>query len=142
MSATIASGTYFKKVSIPFIAFGITDETFAVASMKEEVLSESYMLALNFTAYIGWVAGTVAGYLAGDFLSLNIQSSISICLYAMFVAILIPAIKKSFTAGAVAVIAGGVNSLLGYTGLLGSGWNIIISIIAASLTGMFLFKEV
>ena len=129
-------------MSIPFIAFGITDETFAVASMKEEVLSESYMLALNFTAYIGWVAGTVAGYLAGDFLSLNIQSSISICLYAMFVAILIPAIKKSFTAGAVAVIAGGVNSLLGYTGLLGSGWNIIISIIAASLTGMFLFKEV
>jgi len=140
MSATLSSKTYFNRFLIPVISFGVTDETFAVAAMKKGELSEGYMIALNFTAYSGWVTGTVAGYVAGDFLPADIQASISICLYAMFVAILIPAVKKSFKAGAVAVIAGIVNSLLGYSGFLSSGWNIVLSILIASSAGMFLFK--
>lgn len=141
MSATLSSKTYFNRFLIPVISFGVTDETFAVAAMKSGKLSDGYMAALNFTAYTGWVAGTVAGYVAGDFLPPDIQASISICLYAMFVAILIPAVKKSFTAGATAVFAGVINSVLGYTGFFSSGWNIIISILAASSAGMFIFKS-
>ncbi len=140
MSATLSSKTYFNRLLIPVISFGVTDETFAVAAMKKGELTEWYMIALNFTAYTGWVTGTVAGYAAGDFLPADIQASISICLYAMFVAILIPAVKNSFKAGAVAVIAGVINSLLGYSGYFGSGWNIVISIVAASFAGMLLFK--
>ncbi len=140
MSATLASKTYLNRFLIPVISFGVTDETFAVAAMKKGELSAGYLIALNFTAYTGWVIGTVAGYVAGDFLPADIQASISICLYAMFVAILIPAVKKSFTAGAIAVIAGGLNSFLGYADFISSGWNIIISILAASAAGMFLFK--
>jgi len=140
MSATLSSRKYFRRLLVPVISFGVTDETFAVAVMKKGQISESYMLALNFTAYSGWVSGTVAGYIAGDFLPADIQASISICLYALFVAILIPAVRKSFKAGAVAVIAGGLNSLLGYAGRPGAGWNIVISILAASLTGMVIFN--
>jgi len=140
MSATLASKTYLNKFLVPVISFGVTDETFAVAAMKKGELSEGYLIALNFTAYTGWVTGTVAGYAAGDFLPADIQASISICLYAMFVAILIPAVKKSFTAGVIALIAGILNSILGYTGYISSGWNIVISILAASTAGMFLFK--
>lgn len=140
MSATLSSKTFFNRFLIPVISFGVTDETFAVAAMKKGELSEGYMIALNFTAYTGWVTGTVVGYVAGDFLPADIQASISICLYAMFVAILIPAVKNSFKAGAVAVIAGVVNSLMGYSGFLSSGWNIVISIVAASFAGFFLFK--
>jgi len=140
MSAALSSKTYFNRMLIPVISFGVTDETFAVASMKKGDLSEGYMIALNFTAYTGWVTGTVAGYAAGDFLPADVQASIAICLYAMFVAILIPAVKKSFQAGAVAVIAGVINSLLAYSGFLSSGWNIIVSIVAASFAGFFLFK--
>jgi len=140
MSATLASKTYLNKFLVPVISFGVTDETFAVAAMKKGELSAGYLIALNFTAYAGWVTGTVAGYAAGDFLPADIQASISICLYAMFVAILIPAVKKSFTAGVIALIAGILNSILGYTGYISSGWNIVISILAASTAGMFLFK--
>jgi len=140
MSSTLASKKYFSRLLIPVISFGVTDETFAVASMKKGGLSSGYMIALNFTAYTGWVTGTVAGYAVGDFLPADIQASISICLYAMFVAILIPAVKNSFSAGVIAVIAGGINSLLGYSGFLSSGWNIVISILAASSAGMFLFR--
>jgi len=141
MSATLSSKILFSRLLIPVIAFGVTDETFAVAAMKKDKLSESYMIALNFTAYTGWVSGTVAGYAAGDFLPGDIQASISICLYAMFVAILIPAVKRSFKAGAVALIAGIINSILGYSGVFSSGWNIVISIMAASLSGMLLFMS-
>jgi predicted branched-subunit amino acid permease len=140
MSASLASKSHFNKLLIPVISFGVTDETFAVASMRTGELSSGYLLALNFTAYTGWVIGTVAGYAAGDFLPADIQASISICLYAMFVAILIPAVKKSFAAGAIAAIAGVLNSFLGYADFITSGWNIIISILAASAAGMFLFK--
>ncbi len=141
MSASLSTRAAFRRGLIPFVAFGITDETFSVASMEKREFSESYMLGLNFTAYSGWVAGTVAGYVAGDFLPPVLQESISICLYAMFVAILIPAVRKSYRAGIIALIAGLINSVLGYFAIFGSGWNIIFSILAASMAGMFFFRE-
>lgn len=141
MSASISSRASFSRGVLPFIAFGITDETFSVASMEKGDLTESYMLGLNFTAYSGWVAGTVAGFIAGDFLPAVLQESISICLYAMFVAILIPAVRKSYRAGVIALAAGICNSLLAYFSLFGSGWNIVISILAASAAGLILFRE-
>jgi len=141
MSASLSSRVSFSRGIIPFLAFGITDETFSVASMEKRELSGEYMLGLNFTAYTGWVAGTIAGFVAGDFLPGVLQESISICLYAMFVAILIPAVRKSYRAGIIALTAGIINSALGYISIFGSGWNIIISIIAASFAGMFFFRE-
>lgn len=141
MSASISSRARFSRGLLPFIAFGITDETFSVASMEKRELTDSYMLGLNFTAYSGWIAGTAAGFVAGDFLPSILQESISICLYAMFVAILVPAVRKSFRAGAIALVAGGCNSLLGYLALFGSGWNIVFSILAASAAGMIFFRE-
>jgi len=141
MSASLSSKASFHGGLKPFVAFGITDETFSVASMEKRELSESYMLGLNFTAYSGWIAGTIAGYVAGDFLPAILQESISICLYAMFVAILIPAVRKSYRAGVIALTAGIINSFLGYFDFLSSGWNIILSILAASIAGMFFFGE-
>jgi len=141
MSATISSKSSFRKALIPLISFGITDETFAVAALKEGRISDSYIIGLNFTSYSGWVIGTVAGYIAGDFLPHDIQSSFSICLYAMFVAILIPAVRKSFIAGFIAAAAGGINFMLGYFSSLSSGWNIIISILLASAIGVLIFNK-
>ena len=141
MSATISAKSSFKKVLIPLISFGITDETFAVAALKEDEISDGYILGLNFTAYSGWVIGTIFGFIAGDFFPPDIQASFSICLYAMFVAILIPAARKSFTAGIIATAAGVVNSMLGFFSPISSGWNIIISILLVSGIGMFIFNE-
>jgi 4-azaleucine resistance transporter AzlC len=141
MSATISSKSSFKKALIPLISFGITDETFAVAALKEDVIRDGYILGLNFTAYSSWVIGTIIGFLAGDFLPPVIQASFSICLYAMFVAILIPAVRKYFPAGFIALAAGITNSLLGYFGTLSSGWNIILSILIVSTISTFIFNE-
>ncbi len=141
MSASLSSRASFNKKLIPFIAFGITDETFSVASMRAGGVSERFLLGLNFTAYAGWVSGTVAGFAAGNFLPAIVQESISICLYAMFAALLVPAVKKSLKAGAIALAAGFINSVLAYFSLCGAGWGIVVSILFASTAGMILFGE-
>ncbi len=141
MSASLSSRVKFKKFLIPIIAFGITDESFAVSSMQKGELSEGYMLGLNFTSYSGWVLGTAAGFVVGDFLPPILQDSISICLYAMFVAILMPEVKQSLKAGVVASLAGLLNTGFVYTGIISSGWSIIVSIIVAACAGMIIFKD-
>ena len=141
MSSAISSKTHFSKFLIPLISFGITDETFAIASIKKDKLTHGFILALNFTAYAGWISGTVTGYVAGDFLPVSVQSAISICLYALFVAILVPEIKKTLIAGIIAAVAAVCNSVSAYFGFFTPGWNIVISILIASITGFLLFNK-
>lgn len=140
MTSALSSRTRFNRGLVPFIAFGVTDETFAVSSMQEGELTEKYMLALNFTAYAGWVSGTAAGFMAGDFLSAMLRESMSICLYAMFIAILVPQARRAWICGAVAVFAGACNWLLQYSGWFSAGWNIILSILAACMAAFILFR--
>lgn len=140
MSTVLTSRAEISRRAVPFIAFGITDETFAVASMHSVDLTGWFMAGLNFTAYAGWVSGTAAGYVAGDFLSPMLMESMSICLYALFAAILVPAIKKFHRAGITAAIAAVLNSILSYVSLTGSGWNIVISIIGACVISFLLIK--
>lgn len=141
MSASLSSRVKLNKLLIPIIAFGVTDESFAVSSMQKRELSEGYMLGLNLISYSGWVLGTVAGFVAGDFLPPILQHSISICLYAMFVAILMPEVKQSLKAGVVAFFAGLLNTAFVYSGIISSGWSIIVSIIAAACAGMIIFRD-
>ena len=140
MSASLSTKLEISRPAVPVIAFGITDETFAISSMRSETLTGWFMAGLNFTAYAGWVLGTAAGYAAGDFLPSMLRESMSICLYALFVAILVPGIKKVRSAGITAAMGGGFNSILSYIALLNSGWNIIISIITASLLSFIFIK--
>lgn len=131
MSTALSAKLEIRRPAVPVIAFGITDETFAVSSMRSGTLTGRFMAGLNFTAYAGWVLGTAAGYVAGDFLSPMLRESMSICLYALFVAILVPGIKKVRSAGITALAAAGINSILTYAAFLETGWNIVVSIIVS-----------
>lgn len=140
MSASLSAKLEISRPAVPAIAFGITDETFAVSSMRSGKLTGWFMAGLNFTAYAGWVWGTAAGYAAGDFLPSMLRESMSICLYALFVAILVPGIKKVRSAGVTALIAAGLNTFLSYASVLDAGWNIVISIIAACILSFVFLK--
>lgn len=72
------------------IAFGITDEIFAVAIQKESLLGGKYLAGLILSSYSGWVGGTVLGALASSLLPASLLSALGIALYAMFIAIIIP----------------------------------------------------
>lgn len=126
------------------MAFGITDETFAVASLEKREVSFAYMMGLITCPYWGWALGTVLGTLTTSFLSEKLQSSMGIALYAMFIALFVPASKKSKAALVVVVMAVSLSSLLKWTPYLNkisSGWSIIIATIIASIVGAVLFPR-
>ena len=117
-------------------SFGITDETFSVASFKKGKIKAGYMLGLGGIAYVSWVLCTGIGYLFGASLPKGIQESMSIALYAMFIALLMPALAKSRKILFLASIGAILNTLLSVTGLLSTGW----SIITATLLSAFLVE--
>lgn len=124
----------------PFLAFGITDEVFSVVSFTEGEVSKEYVLALQITSYLSWVGGTVLGFVIGMILPGEIQSSMGVGLYALFIALLMPETKKSKKIALLAIFSGLANTVLSYIDLLPQGWNIILSILIASSLGMFLFE--
>lgn len=124
-----------------FIAFGITDETFAVASLKEGKLSGLFLLALQGLSYSAWVCGTVVGYLVGAILPAIVQSSLGIGLYAMFAAIIAPEIRKSLDVFILTIISGTLYAVIFCFRLLPSGWDIIGTILIASILGVIILKD-
>ncbi|WP_371373150.1 AzlC family ABC transporter permease [Sporomusa aerivorans] len=129
------------KAWLPFIAFGITDESFSVAALKSGSLNVSYLLALQGIGYAAWVGGTVAGYLVGAALPVTLQSSLGIGLYAMFTAIIIPEIKKSVNVLCLATLSGSIYACNYYLQILPAGWSLIAAIITASLLGVCVLKD-
>ncbi|HIU63971.1 MAG TPA: AzlC family ABC transporter permease [Candidatus Avacidaminococcus intestinavium] len=148
MSATL-SQKLDKTVTSPWralLAFGITDETFSVASFQKELsLDKAFLLGLNTLSYLAWSSGTALGVFFGAIIPDILQNSMGIALYAMFIGLLIPQMKKYRPALIVALLAMGLNTLytiLPFSAGLSSGWGIIISTIAsAALGAMFYAKE-
>lgn len=87
------------------IAFVNTDEVFAVASASREPLGRKYLYGLILTPPIGWTLGTLFGAAAGNILPELLVSALGIAIYAMFVAILVPAVRMSKTVLALIVIS-------------------------------------
>lgn len=84
----------FKKLYKWILGFFITDEIFAVAVNKEKV-SRSFLFGLAVLPYLGWSFGTLVGALIGNVLPSLILNSLSIAIYCMFIAIIIPPAKKN-----------------------------------------------
>jgi len=124
-----------------FIAFGITDETFAVASLKEGKLTGLFLLALQGLSYSAWVCGTVVGYLVGAILPAIVQNSLGIGLYAMFAAIMAPEIRRSFDVFILTLISGVLYGIIYYLKILPSGWDIIGTILISSILGVLILKD-
>ncbi|MDO4476095.1 MAG: AzlC family ABC transporter permease [Lachnospiraceae bacterium] len=84
------------------LSYCITDEIFGVCSSVEGNLVPSYAYGCTLISAIGWVAGTVGGVLAGSILPAWLVNALSVALYGMFLAVIIPAARKDrFIAGVV-----------------------------------------
>lgn len=124
------------------VSFGITDEIFTVASTTPKKLTFLFMLGLIATPYIGWALGTVLGACMNNILPPSVISAMGITLYAMFLAIFIPAAKKDRGVLAVLLFAVALSCALYYCCTwLSSGWAVIITAIAASAMGAVFFPK-
>lgn len=142
---TASLGQKIEKLSIPWrflISFGVTDETFMVASLKEDkVISKYFVLGLYFFAYLFWNVGTWIGVFLASSLPTSIQESMGIALYAMFIGFLVPAIRASRKVFAVVLVAIAVQLLLTYLEWFSSGWRIIFATISGASMGAMFFSE-
>ncbi len=140
MSASIAP--YLKKVKnilIIFLAFGVTDETFAVSitRFKEGIANQWYMLGVNYTAYLSWISGTFIGIVIGAGLPSFLKDSFDFALPAMFIGLLVLQIKKSLDVTVVVIAA--FASTLFYLNVEGV-WNIIFATMVGATGGVVLEK--
>ncbi|WP_258049800.1 AzlC family ABC transporter permease [Clostridium weizhouense] len=124
------------------ISFGVTDETFTLASLEEGELSAEFMLGLITLPYLGWALGTFIGAITTKILPYSLQDSLGIALYSMFIALIIPQVKKSKPIFLVVIIAIIFSCLFKYLPLLNkisSGFVVIIVSLIASAIGAYFF---
>jgi predicted branched-subunit amino acid permease len=122
------------------IAYGVTDEIFAVAAASEGRLKPPYMLGLILVAFLGWTGGTLLGAAAGAILPAALTDAMGIVLYGMFVAIYVPPDRKSRGVLLVVLAAAAISTLLYYVfPQVSGGFAIILSAVAAAVVGALLF---
>lgn len=124
------------------IAFGNTDEIFAVAMSGLHPLTTSYLLGLTTLPYIGWTAGTVIGALAGQILPDRVTVALGISLYGMLISIVMPKVRELKSVRTVVIISIVLSCLFAYVPIIkeiSSGISIVICTVIASALGAYFF---
>ena len=123
------------------IAFGNTDEIFAVASGQKGEVGAKYMFGLISLPYVGWALGTFIGAAASALLPESVRSALGIAIYGMFLAIFVPPMKKSKAVLTVVLLAAGLSCAFTYFPVLNrvsSGFVIIICAVVAAAVGAWM----
>ena len=132
LSQKIAPGT--KAIHRLLLGFYLTDEYFALAVSKDGYCDPFYSYgAISFAAPC-WAVGTAAGIIMGNVLPARLVNALSVALYGMFLAIIIPEAKKQKKIAILIVISFLSSYLLSYfTRLSSSTITILLTIVISSL---------
>ncbi|MDO5754962.1 MAG: AzlC family ABC transporter permease [Tissierellia bacterium] len=87
------------------MGYEVTDEVFALSMGVKGRLSPYYTYGLMCTAIPGWSLGTYLGVVVGNILSPRLLISLSIALYAMFIAIIIPPTREHHFLGKIILLS-------------------------------------
>lgn len=77
------------------IGYDVTDELFGITIARPGNLDPYYTYGAILLAAPAWASGTALGIIAGNLLPLRAVSALSVALYGMFLAIIIPPARKS-----------------------------------------------
>ena len=117
------------------VGFGITDEIFGVSVAQKGRLNPFYTYGVMAVAVPLWSVGTSLGIVAGNMLPAMVVDSLSVALYGMFLAIIIPPAKKNMTIAAAVGISFALSyicSVAPFVKSLSSGNRTIILTVAIS----------
>lgn len=120
----------------------VTDEIFGLTVSVPEKLNPFYMYGIVALASPGWVLGTYFGVLFGNILPANIVSALSVGLYGMFIAIIIPPSRDNKVIAFLVSLSMAVSFIFSYAPVLkniASGTRIIILTVGISLLAAILF---
>ena len=123
------------------LGFMMTDEIFAVAAMEEEV-TRVYFAGLCVAPYIGWSVGTCLGAVLGNILPERLLSAMSLAIYGMFIAIVVPEIKHDKAIAITVIISLLISCAFKYIpaiSFVSSGISITITAITSAVIAAILF---
>ncbi|MCR5755667.1 MAG: AzlC family ABC transporter permease [Acetatifactor sp.] len=124
------------------MGFYLTDELFGIAISRPGFLDPYYTYGAVLVAGPAWGIGTALGNIAGNLLPDRLVSALSVALYGMFLAIIIPPSRKNkIIAGVVSIsfAASLAASCLPYISALSQGTRTIILTLLISAGAAFLF---
>ena len=78
-----------------FVGFDVTDEIFGITIARKGPLNPYYNYGAMALALPGWAVGTALGVVAGNILPPAVVSALSVALYGMFLAIIVPPAKEN-----------------------------------------------
>ena len=131
MSISLRDRITGSRIPRALLAFGVTDEVFAGAATQGGEIGETELLIMEGLAYSGWVGGTIVGFLVGTILPPVVEQAMGVSLYAMFVALIVPAVTRFPRYLLPAFAAGGANWALQAAGV-SVGISLVISIAAVA----------
>ena len=111
------------------LAYCVTDELFGVSVSVDGYLDPRYTYGAALISAIGWTAGTVLGVLIGNILPPSLVNALSVALYGMFLAVIIPASRKSLAIAVIVALSMAASLLFSKAPVLrdiSSGFRVII----------------
>ncbi|MBP5351934.1 MAG: AzlC family ABC transporter permease [Fibrobacterales bacterium] len=119
-----------------------TDEIFALAVKRAKSLTFRYMLGLEIFPVVGWTTGTFLGAFSSTLMPESVSRTMSVLLYGMFIAIVVPEARRARPILVVSLLAVVLSCLFHWApGLkeVSFGIAVIVCTVAASAVGAVLF---
>ena len=124
------------------VAFGVTDEIFGVSASKPGKVSAFYNYGVMSVAIPGWTFGTLLGAVSGSLLPDFIMSALSVAIYGMFLAVIIPPARKNKVVAVLVALSFAASfafSVLPLVNTLSDGTRTIILTVVISAGAALLF---
>lgn len=122
------------------VGYGVTDEIFGISIARKGFLNPAYNYGALSISVPLWSLGTALGILAGNILPVRIVSALSVALYGMFIAIIVPPSKKNLTILVAVIISFALSyafSRLPYLKTLSGGnRTIILTVVISSVVAI------
>ena len=123
------------------VGFDVTDELFGIAIAREGIFDPLYSYGAMLVAIPGWSLGTALGVAVGNILPVRIVSALSVALYGMFIAIIIPPAKKDKVIAFLVIISFVSSYVFSYFHLFSEGTSTIILTAAISALVALIFPR-
>lgn len=126
------------------MAYGITDENYAVAISQKGHVHFAWMMGLIVLPVLGWSAGTLLGGLASSTLPSDLVNCLGLAMYGMFIAIIVPASRHSRPVLYCVLLACALSCAFAWVPALqvfSGGYSIIIITIVVSALMAWLFPH-
>lgn len=126
------------------LGYFITDEFFGISISRQGYINPYYTYGAVAVASPCWAVGTALGAIAGNMLPLRVVSALSVALFGMFLAVIIPPARKSkILAGLIAFcfVASLLATYLPGISQISEGTRTIILTVAISALAAIIFPK-